>query len=172
MSFEGEQIERAALAALLDAAPPELSASLGLRQLEIGSALVAIAAALPPSAIVINRAIGLGLSAPATEDDVRELVSAYRAAGVERYFVQRHPEARPPDLVDWLVAAGLRGAFARVALWTSGIQFLGLLPGAAFGGPAGVALGLIATEIIRTFALGARVIHHFPREAARSRCVS
>lgn len=36
---------------------------------------------LPASGIVINRAIGLGVGAPATEDGVREIIAAYRDAG-------------------------------------------------------------------------------------------
>ena len=107
MNHEAESIERAALADLQAAASPELVEALGLQALSRGGALVSVAGGLPASAIVINRAIGLGLSQPETEDSVAALVAAYRGAGVRRYFVQRHPAARPARLVDWLQAAGL-----------------------------------------------------------------
>ena len=55
---DGEDIERAALASLHAAAPDDLVAALGLRAVTIGAGLVSVAAALPPTAIVINRAVG------------------------------------------------------------------------------------------------------------------
>lgn len=108
MDFEAEDIERAALADLQAAATPQLVDALRLRALPVGAALVSLAGGLPASAIVINRAIGLGLSRPETEDTVGKLVSAYRSAGIQRYFVQRHPAAQPAELADWLLAAGLQ----------------------------------------------------------------
>lgn len=110
MAYDAEAIERAALADLHAAASPELAAALGLGAHSIGSALVSAAGALPASAIVINRAIGIGLDAPETQSTVHEMVAAYGDAGVGRYFVQRHPDARPAELVDWLTAAGLEKA--------------------------------------------------------------
>jgi len=85
-------------------------AALGLSALEIGAALVSVASALPPTAIVVNRAIGLGLRAPETEETVRRMVASYREAGVARFFVHRHSDARPGELVSWLGAAGLEKA--------------------------------------------------------------
>ena len=81
---EAEEIERAALEDLHAAATPELVERLGLKALSIGSGLVSVAGALPASAIVINRAIGLGLAAPETEASVAEMLAAYRAARVAR----------------------------------------------------------------------------------------
>jgi len=107
MGFDAEFIERAALQDLHDAATPRLVRTLGLQTVSVGSALVSVAAALPASAIVINRAIGLGLSTAETEEAVQEIVSTYRDADVDRYFVHRHPSAQPAELVDWLLSAGL-----------------------------------------------------------------
>lgn len=110
MSDQAESIERAELQTLHDAAPPELSESLGLQLHVRGSALVSIAAGLPASAVVINRTVGLGVEVAATRDDVQAIVHMYRDAGVRRYFIQRHPDAQPPELVDWLLEAGLEKA--------------------------------------------------------------
>jgi len=108
MAWASEEIERAALEDIHRSATPELRAELRIEGTAIGSAFVSIAAALPPSAIVINRAIGAGLSAPETEATARKIVEAYRSAHVGRYFVHVHPEASPPELPDWLGALGLR----------------------------------------------------------------
>ena len=102
-----EKIERDALKALHEGASPEIIAAIGLSSIESGSLFASIASALPPSAIVINRALGLGLTDPATRESVRSIVQAYETAGIARYFVQVHPEAKPDGLVRWLTEAGL-----------------------------------------------------------------
>ena len=110
MQSLAKEIERAALEDLHEAASPELRASLGIESRTIGAAFVSIASALPTSAIVINRAIGVGITAPETEDTIREIVEAYRAAGVTRYFVQVHPDAQPQQIDGWLLGRGLESA--------------------------------------------------------------
>ena len=110
MQCLAEEIERAALEDFHEAAPSELRASLGIESRTMGSAFVSIASALPASAIVINRAVGVGLLAPETEETLREIVEAYRSAGVARYFVQVHPSARPRQIGDWLLDCGLERA--------------------------------------------------------------
>lgn len=107
MHQESEIIERAALVDIHAAATPEIAAALQLQLLRPAGALASIAGALPSSAIVINRVLGLGLDASATEAAVQEIVAAYRTSGVERYFVQIHPEAGPPEVCDWLYESGL-----------------------------------------------------------------
>ncbi|MCZ6859493.1 MAG: GNAT family N-acetyltransferase [Alphaproteobacteria bacterium] len=107
MQSLAKEIERTALEDLHDAASPELRASLGIESRTIGSAFVSIASALPASAIVVNRALGLGHRAPESEDTIRQIVEAYRSAGVARYFVQVHPDARPRQIGDWLLERGL-----------------------------------------------------------------
>jgi len=110
MGWEAEEIERAALADLHNAATAEQIDKLKLRSLSIGAALVSVAPTLPASAIVINRAIGVGLSEPENRVTVEEILSTYRESGVDRFFIQRHPDARPVQLVDWLIASGLERA--------------------------------------------------------------
>jgi GNAT superfamily N-acetyltransferase len=107
MTFEAEYLERAALADLHAAATPETVAALQLRSLQIGAGLVSIGGALPASAIVVNRAIGLGLDEPETRATVEATLAAYRSAGVERFFVQRHPDAEPGQMIEWLLRGGL-----------------------------------------------------------------
>lgn len=105
-----EQIERDALRALHDGVTEEIGEALGLSSFESGSLFVSIASELPSSAIVINRALGLGLDGPATRDAVRGVVKAYQDANVARFFLQVHPEAEPADIRQWCNEAGLARA--------------------------------------------------------------
>jgi GNAT superfamily N-acetyltransferase len=75
------RLERAALRSLHAAATPRIAARLGLRWQEIGGGAASIAAALPPSAIVVNRALGRD------RDGARQAAKAYAAAGVARFFL-------------------------------------------------------------------------------------
>ncbi len=104
---ESESIERAALLDLHNAATPGVRAALGLASAQDGFTLVSLAAKLPPTAIVINRCIGLGVESPATLETVQSIVNSYRDAGVRRFFLQRHPDAAPPEIGHWLEDAGL-----------------------------------------------------------------
>ena len=105
--YGSERIERDALKALHDGATVDIAAALGLSSIVSGSLFASIAATLPPSAIVINRTLGIGLDRPATRESVRSIVRAYETAGIARFFMQVHPEARPDKLVPWLAEAGL-----------------------------------------------------------------
>lgn len=102
---EAQAIEAAALRELHEAADDTLRDRLGLYRHEGGGRLVSVATGEP--SILINRTTGLGVSARATRQQVDDIVSCYRDAGVARFFVQRHPRALPPELADWLAAAGL-----------------------------------------------------------------
>lgn len=91
---EAQAIEAAALRELHEAADGTLRDRLGLYRHEGGGTLVSVAAGDP--SILINRTTGLGVSWLATRQQVDEIVSCYRDAGVARFFVQRHPQALPP----------------------------------------------------------------------------
>ncbi len=82
------RVERAALHSLHAAATPDIAARLGLRWIEIGGGAASVAAALPPSAIVVNRALGLD------PEGARQAVKAYGVAGVARFFLN----GADPDL--------------------------------------------------------------------------
>jgi len=110
MSIELEAVERAEIEAMHAAAPASMREALGLACETIGTALVSVAAAAPPSAIVLNRAIGLGVEAPADRATVAAVVDRYATAGVSRYFVHVHPDATPHGLRGWLLERGLEKA--------------------------------------------------------------
>lgn len=107
-NYESESIERMALQDLHDAADNKDIKTLGLVQQNLDSAFVSIANQLPPSAIVINRTIGIGIDTNASEKDIRSIVSLYRENLVTRYFVQIHPDHQPESIVEWLSGEGLK----------------------------------------------------------------
>jgi hypothetical protein len=98
VSIEAEDVERYGLLAFHAAAHDETKARLRLQSLTVGGALLSIAGAVPPSGIVANRAIGLGLAGPEEPETIRRIVELYRQAGVARYFIHVHPDARPPAI--------------------------------------------------------------------------
>ena len=108
MIDEITDIELAALVDLQAAATEELRTRLKISADRDAARLISMAATLPPTAIVVNRTIGLGLTAPATRSSIDAVVTAYRNAGVARYFVHVHPQAQPDNLEQWLVELGLQ----------------------------------------------------------------
>jgi GNAT superfamily N-acetyltransferase len=114
MSYEIEEVERASLECVSAAAIGSLGADLGLRSQVVGQAFASLFTALPVTAIVLNRAIGLGLGVTETRESIDRIVDLYAEAGVARYFVHVHPDSRPEDIGVWLEGRGLEEARAWV----------------------------------------------------------
>src|SRR5690606_17088934 len=76
----------------------------GLHAVRIGTASALAAPGV--DVLALNRVVGLGLGAPASEALVDAVIDRYRAAGVPRFFVQVSPAARPRALAGWLAARG------------------------------------------------------------------
>ena len=107
-THESEAIERVAMKDLHDAADENDIRELGLMGLTVGSSFVSVASNLPASAIVVNRTLGLGLTAQASREEVETIVSIYRKNDVPQYFVQLHPDASPGELPEWMKGKGLK----------------------------------------------------------------
>ncbi len=105
-----ELIEIEAMRDLLAAAPRPLAARYGLALREIGGA-TCLALAACPELLLLNRAMGLGLDAPATEERLDEIVRFYTSSGVP-WMVPLDPGARPPELAAWLEARGFAPGYA------------------------------------------------------------
>jgi GNAT superfamily N-acetyltransferase len=58
-----------------------------------------------PDSPMLNRAVGLGVDAPATEDDVDAVIAAM--GDRTSFYIAVAPAARPPELPRWLEARGL-----------------------------------------------------------------
>jgi GNAT superfamily N-acetyltransferase len=66
-----------------------------------------------PGSPMLNRAVGLGLDRPATEEDVDEVLAAFRTT--EAFYVAVAPGAEPRELPDWLAARGLEPGWGWMA---------------------------------------------------------
>jgi GNAT superfamily N-acetyltransferase len=95
-----DRIEARAAAELYAAAP----AALALRAEANGGATLLLAPRLPVS--YFNRAIGLGIDAPATDDILDAVVARFAEAGIGEYWLHVNPVARPADLAARLAARG------------------------------------------------------------------
>jgi hypothetical protein len=108
-----ELAEARAWSSFYHSAPTATADALGIRVVTHGPA-TALAMAGAPFPLV-NRIIGLGVGAPATEGLVDELLDVYGGIGVKDYAVQIAEPARPSELLRWLeernLAAG--GAWAK-----------------------------------------------------------
>lgn len=62
---------------------------------------------------MLNRAVGLGVDRPATEDDVDAVIAAMGVGTT--YYVAVAPSARPPELPGWLEARGLERGWGWMA---------------------------------------------------------
>lgn len=113
MRHELEWIEQQALMDLNRALAGK-AVTLGRASRALGGAYVSAFAALAPTAITVNRTIGLGLDEPATEEMVDAVLATYAGAEIDRYFVHLHPAAAPGELGDWLKTRGLVPARAWV----------------------------------------------------------
>ncbi len=110
-----ERVEADATASILLAAPPPIGGALGLELHAWGGAVATFAASA--DVLALNRVIGLGVHAPATEAGLDRLIGAARDAGVPRLFVQLVPGARPQELPRWIEARGGRPHNRWVRLW-------------------------------------------------------
>jgi GNAT superfamily N-acetyltransferase len=111
-TLASERLELAALVSMHEAAPPGVRAALGMELHEIDGVTVSVAAREPNT--LVNRALGLGVLAPASRATVRAIREIYERAGVRRYFLHVHPEAQPAELRTWLAEEGL-GPYRRWA---------------------------------------------------------
>lgn len=125
-----EFAEARAWSSFYRSAPTATAAALGIQVVNHGPA-TALAMAGAPFALV-NRIIGLGVGAPATEGVVDELLDVYGGIGVKDFAVQIAESAHPSELTRWLderdLVAG--GAWAKT--------FRGNGPVSALQGPARV----------------------------------
>jgi len=140
-SVEGEAIEAAALASLHAQATPALRDELGLAWRQRDGARLFMAAHLPPSAIVINRAFGV------RSETLGSVAAEYRALGTQRFFL--HPAISADDLSAAAADAGMVPARA----W----QKFERLPGAALPTKAAVVIRQVMPDTVAA-AIAARFV--------------
>ena len=102
------RIETAEARAWIDcyaAAPEEFAGEVGLGTREVGGATVLTWAATGRR--YFSRAIGLGVTEPATEQAIDEILRGYEDAGISMFLLQSLPHCRPAEYEDWLRDRGL-----------------------------------------------------------------
>jgi GNAT superfamily N-acetyltransferase len=77
---------------------------------------VAVVAPTVTGTLNLNRVIGLGVCEPATEGLLDEIALLYRAHGLA-YAIELAPNARPPELAQWLRARRMRRSVPTAMLW-------------------------------------------------------
>lgn len=110
-----EQIEVAAWSDFCRAATSEAVAACGIGLAEDDSVSASTASKI--DVLAFNRVVGLGMTQPASEEQLDELISFYRRQNVKRFFVQACPTAAPGDISSWLEARGLSHYNNWVKLW-------------------------------------------------------
>lgn len=100
-----EQAEAHAWADCYAAAPAAFAAQVGLDTREVGGATVISWAATGRR--YFSRAIGLGVTRPASEQAIDEIIRGYEDAGISMFLVQSLPHCRPAEYEGWLRDRGL-----------------------------------------------------------------
>lgn len=95
-TLELENCEMAAWYDFFNAASRESTSDCGLEATDLDSSIVTPVARA--DVLAFNRAIGIGLDSPATDELVDQLIRFYSEAGVPRFFVQLSPVAHPADI--------------------------------------------------------------------------
>src|SRR6185503_3192870 len=114
-----ETIELAAVRDLFRAVPAELAARHGIEIAEVGGVTV-IALRDVPSNSMFDRALGLGLEAPLAEAALDAVCAWFEERDID-LFVSVAPEARPPELPEWLAQRGFEPAWAWMK-FTRGVE--------------------------------------------------
>ncbi|MDR7274614.1 hypothetical protein [Catenuloplanes atrovinosus] len=114
LAVAAETVEAHAFRAVYAAAPPDVTARLGLAGATIGGATVIGAPRARPT--FWTRTVGLGATAPATPDVVGEVLDWYRAHDVPAASLHLAPPLMPPDWADVAAAHRLTPGPALVKL--------------------------------------------------------
>ena len=109
-----ETIEETAETDWFRAASPAIVAATGLKVEDVGSARLYLMPQV--DVLMFNRAVGIGIGGPATEEDIDRIVARYQETGVSRFLVSISPAAKPDSIASWLEARGFRRHNAWVKL--------------------------------------------------------
>ena len=114
-------IESAEMRAWMDvyaSAPADWAESVGLGTREVGGALVIGWAATGRR--YFSRVIGLGITEPATEGAIDEIIRGYDESGITMFLFQSMPDCRPAEYEDWLRERGLEPFDAQDRVYRDG----------------------------------------------------
>jgi hypothetical protein len=115
LTADAERAEAAAMTAFWRAASPQISAQLGLSFFSEAGTMAGFAPAA--DVLALNKVIGLGVHAAASETLVDRVIAAAKKAGVRRLFLQVTPDAKPADIPKWIEARGGQLHNRWIRLW-------------------------------------------------------
>jgi hypothetical protein len=101
-----EAAEARAWRDLYAAAPADLAHAAGVGSREVDGAVVLHWAATGRR--YFSRVIGLGITQPATEASIDDILSGYRDLGIDMFLLQSLPHCQPAEYESWLRERGLR----------------------------------------------------------------
>ncbi|MGH2996988.1 MAG: GNAT family N-acetyltransferase, partial [Gaiellaceae bacterium] len=113
-----EKVELAGWEELWSVAPAEVAEVHGVAIAEVGGALCSAVGDLDST--MFNRVVGLGLSRPATEEDIEAVLHWFAPFG-RRFYVSLSPDARRRDLSQLLERRGFRSDYAWMK-FTRGVE--------------------------------------------------
>jgi len=105
LSGLAERSEANAYGQLVEGAPSSLRSAHGLSVHRVGGAQAFVATDVAGS-LMLNRVIGLGVAAPASEAQLREIEALYREQRVHTHAIELSPYAQPTDIAARLHALG------------------------------------------------------------------
>jgi len=117
-----EAAEARVWADMYAAAPADFAARAGLASTEVGGALVLRWAATGRR--YFSRAIGLGVTEPATREVVDRILDVYERSGIDMFLLQSLPHCRPKDYSGWLRDRGLEPFDAQDRIVRGGEPFV------------------------------------------------
>jgi GNAT superfamily N-acetyltransferase len=106
---ELERIERAAFRSLWQLAPETVAAEVGLASSEAGGATCVALRTVRTT--MLNRALGVGIDRPATDDDLDE-ITAFFPGRTQRFAIAVAPSAQPEPLPEMLRERGFEEGYA------------------------------------------------------------
>ena len=115
LTERAERAEAEALLSLMRSPSRDVSARLGLSLFIEGGAVAAFVPAA--DVLALNRVVGLGVQAAASEAQLDRVIAAARSSGVQRLFVQVAPSASPPEISQWIEWRGGVAHNRWVRLW-------------------------------------------------------
>jgi hypothetical protein len=100
-----ESAEARAWADMYAAAPAEFASAGGVRARDVAGTLVLSWAATGRR--YFSRAVGLGVTAPATPEAIDQILEGYAEEGITMFLLQSLPHCRPAEYEGWLRERGL-----------------------------------------------------------------
>lgn len=114
LSVDNESCEISAWQDLYAAAPADFTQAHGLAIGRIGNLVLTRCKTIPFTHF--NCVLNLGLLAPATEEEIDELIRHYQQAGIKSFTIYHTPLCQPAQLGAWLESRGfqLKGGWDRI----------------------------------------------------------